>query len=122
MHEYSLMQTLLAQVRDIARAQAAARVAEVSVTVGPLSGVEALLMESAFAQLAVDELFQGARLAIEPVPLTLACDSCRHHSSLMHIQFSCPLCGSTELRIIGGDAVILRYVVLDVPHVQEAQH
>ena len=120
MHEYSLMQTLLAQVREVARDHHARAVTEIAVALGPLSGVEPLLMESAFRQLAADELLAGARLSVDLVPLTIQCEACHQRSDLSELVFTCPNCGSQKTHVTGGDSVILRQVVLQQPAVLEA--
>ncbi len=48
MHELSLCEDLLNQVMTIAEQHRAQRVASVTVRIGPLSGVEPLLLENAF--------------------------------------------------------------------------
>jgi hydrogenase nickel incorporation protein HypA/HybF len=119
MHEYSLMQTLLAQIREIARENRARNVTEITVAVGPLSGVEPLLLEGAFSQLAIGELLASARLRIELVPLIIECEACRQTSELTDFVFACPLCGCEQTRVTNGDTFILRNVVLEQPQALE---
>jgi hydrogenase nickel incorporation protein HypA/HybF len=114
MHEYSLIRALLRQVREIARQHAATAVTEVAVSTGPLSGVEPLLLASAFEHLAADDM-PGARLTIDEVPLIIACEECRRETSLMSIQFRCPGCGGGRTRVVGGEEVVLRHVALQMP-------
>jgi hydrogenase nickel incorporation protein HypA/HybF len=119
MHEFSLMQTLLAQVDEVARARHARAVIEIAVAVGPLSGVEPLLLESAFRQLATGELLADARLIVEQVPLTIRCAACGELSELTDFVFVCPHCGGGNTHVAGGDGVILRQVMLEQPETQE---
>lgn len=120
MHEYSLANAIAEQVRDITRQHSAIVVTEVVVAVGLLAGVEPLLLASAFEQIATDELLCKARLTIEQVPLTIHCDTCESDSELHEFAFNCPQCGADNTRVVGGDGVILRHVVLGQPETEGA--
>jgi hydrogenase nickel incorporation protein HypA/HybF len=120
MHEYSIVRTLIDQVQDIASRNAASAVTEVVLAVGPLSNVEPLLLHSAFEQLAGDGLLRGAQLTIEQVALTIQCDTCGCHSTLNSFVFICERCGSATTRVVSGEDVMFRHVVLQVPGLEEA--
>jgi hydrogenase nickel incorporation protein HypA/HybF len=120
MHEYSLIQTLLDQVCEVAREHQVRFVREIAIAVGPLSGLEPLLLESAFRQLASGEPFGGTKLTVDLVPLTIRCDNCRQTCELTDFMFTCPLCGCEKTRVTGGEAVILRQVVLEQSAAAEA--
>jgi hydrogenase nickel incorporation protein HypA/HybF len=118
MHEESLIRTLLKQVTNLAVAHCAVEVEEVELEIGPLSNVETLLLESAFVRLAIDSIFRNARLRIQKVELSVACDKCHSESELQDFRFVCSLCGSQSVRILRGDSVRLLNVKLmmeDVP-------
>jgi hypothetical protein len=51
MHEESLVRSLLHQVEDLARQHHATEVDDIEVEIGPLSGVESLLVQEAFERL-----------------------------------------------------------------------
>ena len=120
MHEHSIIHSLLDQVRDIAQQNSASAVTEVVVAVGPLSGVEPLLLDSAFQQLATNELLRRAQLTIEKVPLTVQCDLCGRQSVLNNFVFACPHCGTNKIQVVGGEGIMLRHVMLQVPLAEEA--
>ena len=65
MHEVSLVRSLLEQVDRVVTSQGGRAAVEVCVEIGPLSGVEPLLVKEAFTQLAGD-----GTLIIDEVPLT----------------------------------------------------
>lgn len=120
MHEYSLVRKLLEQVQDIAHQHAATEVTEIVMALGPLSGVEPVLLRSAFQRLATSELLQRAQLTIENVALVVQCDSCGRESKLSNFVFACQYCGSGTTRVVSGEDVMLRHVMLRVPDVEEA--
>lgn len=110
MHERSLVTALLKQVAQIQSEHGAAAVREIVVEVGPLSGVEPELLNSAYADLVKSD----AQLVIKRVPLTVYCLWCRFTSSLDRFQSVCPCCQSMDLQMTGGDAFRLLHVTLDV--------
>jgi hydrogenase nickel incorporation protein HypA/HybF len=118
MHERSLVRSLLRQVDQIAAEHDEADVAEVTVEVGPLSGVEVELVKIAFEeQCGVVDLAKdpegecslarsttaSTRLEILQVPLTVCCTSCHAESDLSSFIFRCESCGSGEVQVISGD-------------------
>jgi hydrogenase nickel incorporation protein HypA/HybF len=111
MHEQSLMRTLLKQVEEIRFEYNAERVQEVRVEVGPLSGVEPMLLASAFAQLASEETVAGARFVIDEVPLLAHCESCDNRFEILDFAFRCPACRG-HVTTISGDEVQLVSVSL----------
>lgn len=112
MHEYSLVRRLLAQVRETAGPHSDAAVEEVVITIGPLAGVEPLLVASAFEFLVCDTPFAATRLVIEQVPLRLTCAACDSEYKTMDVDFACPNCLSRNTRVTDGDGVMLRHLVL----------
>ncbi len=123
MHEQSIVVSLLRQVGEIlinhgvqvARdADESYMITEVRVAIGPLSGVEPLLLQSAFEQLAPGSIARGAQLAIEERPLRFVCKSCRHSGVISQYDFRCPQCQS-GVRIVEGDAIELISVSFATP-------
>lgn len=98
MHERSLVRSLLRQVDQIAAEHEEANVAEVTVEVGPLSGVEVDLVKIAF-----EELSPSSTLQVLEVPLTVRCAKCHAESDLSSFVFRCESCGSGEVQVISGD-------------------
>lgn len=112
MHERSLVKTLLKQVEEILRQHDAEQVTEVRVEVGPLSGVEPLLLSTAFEQLAPKSTAAGASLVIDEVALLGDCKSCGCEFEVNDFVFRCPTCGG-NVRVIRGDELQLVSVTLE---------
>ena len=112
MHEYSLVRSLLAQVREAASPHADEVVDEVVISIGLLAGVEPLLLASAFEFLSMNTAYCRTRLVIELSPLRLTCQSCGYEFETEQVDFVCPACASVRTRVIAGDGVILRRLVL----------
>ena len=118
MHESSLVRTLLAQVRETCQPYSPIDIDEVVIAIGPLAGVEPLLVASAFDLLTRETYLANVRLVIQQVPLRLACQSCGGEHESAEITFVCPSCASPRTLVIAGDGMILRHIILREP--QEA--
>lgn len=115
MHEISLVRSLLEQVNEIVVSNHGRSAKEIHVELGPLSGVEPLLVKEAFTQLSANRLHRDTVLVIDEVPLTARCQDCRSEFELSDFRFLCPNCGSRETRILRGDAFRLMSVTIDEP-------
>lgn len=114
MHEESLMRSLLRQVDELAQQHSAVAVEEIEVEIGPLSGVEPLLIEEAFQRLKESISWPGLELCIRQVGLDVQCNDCLRETQLPDFRFVCAHCASTSLQIIRGDAFRLLTVKLQV--------
>ena len=114
MHEESLMRSLLRQVEELSQQHHASAVEEIEVEVGPLSGVEPLLLQDAFERLRDEFSWPKAELSVLQVGLDVVCKSCESESQLQDFRFVCHQCGSTSLQILGGDAFRLLNVRMQI--------
>jgi hydrogenase nickel incorporation protein HypA/HybF len=120
MHEQSLVRALLAQVREAASRHADSAVEVVVVSTGPLSGVEPVLLAGAFERLTGDTPYRNTRLVIEPSPVQLSCQACGCEFETEQADLVCPACASARTRVLAGDGVILRRLVLRELQPEEA--
>ncbi len=102
MHEHSLVRSLLKQVEQIQREHEAECVVEVRVEIGPLSGVEPLLVSQAFEQLSSAGTVAGARLVIQNSPLLARCTTCDTEFEVIGFVFRCADCGG-NVQVVQGD-------------------
>ena len=114
MHELALCQALIAEVEAVARRHRAGRVAGVRLLVGPLSGVEPALLESAFPLAVAGTVVEGAALSIERSPVRVACERCGAQSAALANRLVCAACGDWHTRILTGDELTLASVELIV--------
>ncbi len=117
MHEFSIVRSLLRQVTEIAGEESnddpSTQVSSISISVGPLSGVEPTLMQIAFAQLAGRYGLEGAMLEIVESELRAVCSDCQHDFAVESFKFLCPSCDSRHVRVESGDAVMLLEIGLE---------
>ena len=115
MHEASLVASLLSQVNQLAAQRPGSYVAEVRVQVGLLAGVETALFHEAFQRLRLDAQLGRAELIVDAVGLTCRCAACQLEFATERLNFHCPTCGSAEVDVTSGDAVILHSIKLAHP-------
>ncbi len=107
MHELSICQALLRQVEDIAKRETADRVTKIILRVGPLGGVEPQLLQQAFSFARVGTLAAEAELSIEEAEILVHCLDCGAEGQALFNRLLCPVCGSYQTRLLGGDELIL---------------
>jgi hydrogenase nickel incorporation protein HypA/HybF len=107
MHEVSLIDNVIALVRDEQRKQAFARVTVIRLRVGTLGCVEPDALRFCFDAVAFGTPAEGARLEIEMVPGEGWCADCGRKVPLSERFGACPLCDGSHVRMMAGDALRL---------------
>lgn len=102
MHELSIALSIV----DVASEEAehlAARVVAVHLRLGPLSGVVKEALLGAFELAREGSPLEGARLAIEEVPIVVRCPECRQDQVAPSPQeIFCPVCGTPTPEVVSG--------------------
>jgi hydrogenase nickel incorporation protein HypA/HybF len=113
MHELSVCQALVDQLRDLAARESAQRVTRVLLRVGPLSGVVPDLLEHAFPIAAAGTVADGSAIAIEHAVLRVRCRSCSAETDAEPGSLVCGSCGDFRTDLISGDELLLVSVELE---------
>ena len=113
MHELSLCEDLMDQVMTIAKAHHAEKVVRIIVRIGPLSGIEPLLLESAFSISRAGTLAEEAEFLTEALPIRVLCNSCGAESEAVVNNLVCWSCGGYNTKLLSGDELILARVELE---------
>jgi hydrogenase nickel incorporation protein HypA/HybF len=113
-HELSLCADLLGQVEALAARHGAQSVAAITVRIGVLSGVEPLLLETAFSIARTGTVAENAALLTEITPPRIVCADCGVESEASPSHLRCPACQSGKVRLIQGEELILARVELMV--------
>jgi len=112
-HELSLCQDLLDQVTAIAQTHRAEKVVRVVVWIGPLSGVEPLLLNSAFNMIGAGGVAGHAELVLAAQAVTVLCRDCGRESRATAGNLACRHCGGINTELTSGDELILARVELE---------
>jgi len=113
MHEWSLCQNLLDQLTEVATGHGATRIRRVHLQVGPLSGVEASLLETAFRFCRPGTVAEAAALEIECPPARVHCDQCNRDLPVPLHDLRCPVCRTPDAYLISGTEMTLTAVDLE---------
>jgi len=112
MHELSVCQSLIAEVERVAAAHDAERATKLTLAIGPLSGVEAPLLERAFTIARAGTVAEEAELEIEIMPVNVWCEECRTESEAEVNALVCERCGTWMVALRSGDELLLKSVEL----------
>ncbi len=112
MHELSVCQALIAQVAQIAAQHAATGVKSVRLLLGPLSGVEAQLLQDAYPSASAGSVAAESVLLIEIAPLKVKCETCGAETEASPNRLLCDKCGDYHTQLVSGDEMLLLSVEL----------
>ncbi len=103
MHEMSIAQQILEIVEQHLPESAEERVTAVKLRIGDMAGIVNESLEFCFSAITEGTPVEGASLVIERVPIVVLCRKCEKESQLDFMIFSCPACGSKDVRMIAGN-------------------
>lgn len=112
MHELAVCQALIAQVQEIAEQHGARGVKAIRLLIGPLSGVEAGLLEHAYPLASAGTIGEDAELLIDHLPVRVKCQQCGTESDAEINRLICARCGDYRTQLISGDEMLLASVEL----------
>ena len=113
MHELSICQSIIEQVTQIALQNNAQTVTKIIVQIGPLSGVEAPLLEHAFPIASAGSIAQDAILETHRLPVKIRCNLCGHENEATVNKLLCNACGAWQTSLLSGDEMLLESVELE---------
>ena len=107
MHEFSIVQSLLAQCEEQAKQNSATKITKVVVKIGVLSGVEIELLKSAFETFKEKTVCDKAEFIAHLQPIVVKCNECDQESTLKNYEYICPNCQSPNLQVLDGEDMYL---------------
>ncbi|HIP42910.1 MAG TPA: hydrogenase maturation nickel metallochaperone HypA [Aquifex aeolicus] len=114
MHEFSIVQSLLALIEDYVKENNAKAVTKVVVSIGALSGIEPHLLEMAFNTFKEGTVAEKAQLVMEIEKLKLRCRDCGKEGEKEELNMLCPYCNSLNTEVIAGQDMFLKSLELEV--------
>jgi hydrogenase nickel incorporation protein HypA/HybF len=117
MHEISICEALLIQVRDIAVAESSKcsvsmTVKTITIEMGPLSGVDPGIFRSAFDVMRANGCAGAADLVIEAGDVRVECIACGEESAATANRLICGVCGGYRTAVVSGQELRLLRVEL----------
>ena len=113
MHELSVCQAMLKQVAAIAAENRARAVTRITLHIGPLSGVDARLLQHAFPVACAGTVARDAELVIESLPVRVKCQLCGAETDALVNKLVCGACGDYHTQLVSGDELLLARVELN---------
>ena len=111
MHELATTRSIVSICEKAAAQQGAARVLEIRLKVGELSGIVPECLQDFFPYVAKDTVCQGAKLVCESVPVSVSCPECGYDGPAR--GWDCPCCGAGSLRITGGREFFVENIAVE---------
>ena len=112
MHEYSIIQSLVDSVENVAGQHAGGIVHHVYVDIGELSGVDCDLLQTAYDTFRFGTICADAPLTIERIEARWECPRCQMTIPRGAV-LRCPAC-KQPAKLTAGDEIILKRVELEV--------
>ncbi len=115
MHEFSIVDSILATVNSSAESAGALRVISIDLVVGDLSQVVEEALEFAFEALAEGTLSEGAELRVERVRPFSRCMDCGSEFEHDVYRRRCPGCDSPFTELLRGRELYIDHIEIDLP-------
>lgn len=80
----------------------AKKILEIRLKIGELSGVLPECIQEYFNIVSRGTIAEGARLAVEKIPVTIECASCGYDGEIPKRKIHCPECGGSDIKIKSG--------------------
>ncbi|PPD03780.1 MAG: hydrogenase maturation nickel metallochaperone HypA [Methylobacter sp.] len=113
MHEMSLCESILQTLEQQAVVQNYRKVVTVWLEIGALAGVEIEALRFSFDIVIKGSLAEAAGLEIIEVPGQAWCMPCGQNVAVQQRYGECPLCGSHQLQITGGDQMRIKQLEVE---------
>ncbi len=110
MHEYSIVQSLIATCARVAREHAVERIVKVHITVGKMSGVDPHFLETAYRFFREETVCEHAELAVDIEEIEARCEECTNTFPVKDLCFVCPACTSQQVLVTKGKTLLVTHI------------
>lgn len=119
MHELSIALSLAESAEEELARQGGGRVRSLHLRIGPLAGVVKEALEFSWGVATEGTALEGAKLAIEDVPVRVHCADCDTETAAAGaLCFYCGQCGGAQCRVVSGDE--MEFIAMEVEDVPAA--
>ena len=113
MHEMSIAQSIIDIVNDTLAENEKSRLKEVAVDIGEMVAVVPESLQFCYEAIVNETEYHNAVLNINVIPLKIKCNNCNIESKIEKYAFLCPKCESTNINVISGEELNIRYLEVD---------
>ncbi|MGB9624652.1 MAG: hydrogenase maturation nickel metallochaperone HypA [Phycisphaerae bacterium] len=114
MHEFAVAAELVEAALREAQQRHARRIERLECRVGAMRQIVPEMLVDAFALAAEGTPAEGAVLDVKTVALIVICRACGSRCEQREWTYRCPVCGSPDIRLEGGDELLLASVTLEI--------
>ena len=109
-HELSLADAVVRTVCAHARGR---RVTKVELKVGHLRQVVPDALAFAFELVSEGTSAEGAELALEQLPVRVACRACGDEHTIADFPLACPRCGGVDVEVVAGEELSVEAIEVE---------
>ena len=102
MHELSIAEALIDQLRELLDREGASKITKISLEIGEMCGVQRDPFEFAFPIASDGSPAEGAELEIREVDVQITCGACGLESHPEYPMILCGQCGSLNVEVTDG--------------------
>ena len=113
MHEFGVTQAAFEAALDRAEESSASKITDVHLAIGVVSSIERESIRMYWAEIAQDTIAERAVLHFRSVPVECRCADCSHVFSVESNLYSCPSCGSVQVRAIDDEYLALEAIDIE---------
>jgi len=113
MHELAITQSILDIAEKVGKEHKIKRVREIRIKLGAYSGVVPQCIQDYFDVISHGTIVEGAKLDIQTLPVVVHCNVCGQDSEIDRRHIRCPLCNSTDLKMLQGREFYLESLEVD---------
>ena len=111
MHELATTQNIVAICEKTAAEQGAARVLEIRLRIGALSGIVPECLRDFFPYASRGTVCEGATLVCESIPAAVRCPDCGYEGEPR--GWDCPRCGGSGIRVTAGREFFVESIAVE---------
>ena len=113
LHEYAITQNIVNICCEEAEKNNALKISSIKLKIGELSGLVPECIQEYFNFISMNTVAQGAKLQVEKMPIIMQCNNCGSINEINKVDFNCQSCGSTDVKIIGGNEFLIDSMEVD---------
>ena len=113
MHEFSIALNIVDIASQTARNEGAAKINEVEIEVGILSGVVIEALEFALESATKNTILENAKIKINKIRASAKCNKCHTEFEPGDLISECPVCSSFDFKIINGRELRVKSINVD---------
>ena len=113
MHEMAIAQSIIEIVNDTLADDERNKLKEIAIDIGELAAVVPDSLQFCYETIVHETEYQNAVLNINVIPLKIKCNNCNIESKIEKYAFICPKCESTNIIVISGEELNIRYLEVD---------